>query len=227
MRSPLKVFLTIDTEVYPISSGWRDSALQKDIERDIYGIVPSGEFGLRYQIRLLNTCGLRAVFFVESLFASCPFVGIEPLRAIVSEIRNSGNDVQLHLHPEWTQYIPKLSHIPSVPMAGLKIDEQRELLRIGISNLRAAGAEPPCAFRAGDYAANLDTLKAASESGIVFDSSYDYCYCDSTCKLPPPPRGGCFSLNASQMYARYQFPISKIGHHTTGMHKSARRHSVN
>ena len=183
LRQPLKVFLTIDTEVYPVSLNWRESALQQDLQRDIYGIVASGEFGLRYQVKLLNTYGLRAVFFVESLFASCPLVGIEPLKAIVSEIRGSGHDVQLHLHPEWAPYIPALNHIRPVPIAELKIDEQRELFGVGMSNLRDAGAEIPCAYRAGDYAANLDTLKAASESGIVFDSSYNYCYLDSTCKL--------------------------------------------
>ena len=173
-RSPLKVFLTIDTEVYPISPGWKESALQQDIQRDIYGSVKSGEFGLRYQIRLLNSYGLNAVFFVEPLFASSPSVGMEPLSTIVSEIRNSGHDVQLHLHPEWTPYIPTLSHIRPVPMANLKRDEQLELFKAGISNLQAAGAGTPCAFRAGDFSANLDTLKAASEAGITFDSSYDY-----------------------------------------------------
>jgi hypothetical protein len=183
-RSPLKVFLTIDTEVYPLSPGWKESSLQQDIQRDIYGRAGSGESGLLYQIRLLNNYGLRGVFFVEPLFASSPFVGMEPLRTIVSEIQDSGHDVQLHLHPEWTPYIPALSHIEAVPMANLKGDEQLDLFRVGISNLQAVGAVTPCAFRAGDFSANLDTLKAALEAGITFDSSYTY---DSnargTCKL--------------------------------------------
>jgi hypothetical protein len=204
LRSPLKVFLTIDTEVYPISPDWREMALQKDVQRDIYGIVRAGEFGLRYQIRLLDSYGLRAVFFVESLFASCPFVGIEPLRAIVGEIQNSRHDVQMHLHPEWTPYIPVLSHIRPVPMAELERDEQRDLFRAGISNLRDAGADIPCAFRAGDYAANLDTLRAASDSGISFDSSYNYCYRDSTCTLP----GGRELLQPKRIAEVCEVPIS-------------------
>jgi hypothetical protein len=183
MRAPLRVFLTIDTEVYPISPNWKNSALKEDVQRDIYGITASGEYGLRYQLKFLTSLDLRAVCFVEALFASSPFVGTEPLRAIVDDIRSSGHDTQLHLHPEWTPHIPSLSHIPAVPMAELTAEHQRELFRVGVSNLRHAGAEAPCAFRAGDYAANLDTLKTASESGMIFDSSYNYCYRDSTCKI--------------------------------------------
>lgn len=205
LRSPLKVFLTIDTEVYPMYPDWRDSGLQKDIQRDIYGIAGLGEFGLRYQIKVLNRYGLRAVFFVESLFASSPFVGMKPLHEIVGEIQSSGHDVQLHLHPEWTAYIPALSHIPPVPMADLKRDQQRDLFRVGIANLRDAGAIIPCAFRAGDYAANLDTLKAASESGITFDSSYNYCYRGSACKLA----AGCGPLLQPERLADVcELPIS-------------------
>ncbi len=205
MREPMKVFLTIDTEVYPISPDWKDSALKNDIQRDIYGITPSGEFGLRYQIKLLDTFGLRATFFVESLFASSPFVGKEPLRVIVADIKRSGHDTQLHLHPEWTPHIPSLSHIPAVPMADLTADEQRELFRVGICNLRDAGAETPWAFRAGDYAANVDTLRAASEFGIVFDSSYNYCYRNSTCKIA---RGSGPLLQPYRVSGVCELPIS-------------------
>lgn len=205
MRSPLKVFLTVDTEVYPICPDWRESALQEDIKRDIYGVIGSGEFGLRYQIEVLNRYGLHAVFFVESLFASCPFVGTGPLRAMVREIQDSGHDVQLHLHPEWAAYIPTLSHISPIPIAQLEGREQRELFRVGIANLQEAGARSPCAFRAGDYAANLETLDAAFECGITFDSSYNYCYRDSTCKLAA--QGGPL-LQPHRLGQIYELPIS-------------------
>ena len=149
MRLPLKVFITVDTEVYPLSRDWRASGLQEDIQRDIYGIAGSSETGLRYQIKVLNGYGLRAVFFVESLFASCPAVGMEPLRAIVEEVQKSGHEVQLHLHPEWAPHIPGLDHIAGVPIANLKLEEQVELFQAGVSNLQAAGAPAPCAYRAG------------------------------------------------------------------------------
>ena len=79
--------------------------------------------------------------------------------------KNRGTIVQLHLHPEWAPHIPGLDHIAGVPIANLKLEEQVELFRAGVSNLQAAGAPAPCAYRAGDYAASLETLKAACGIG--------------------------------------------------------------
>src|SRR5207248_10513853 len=51
----------------------------------------------------------------------------------------------------------------------------------GLRNLAAAGAPAVTAFRAGDYAANLDTLDALREHGIAYDTSYNPCY---LCSFP-------------------------------------------
>jgi len=55
--------------------------------------------------------------------------------------------------------------------------------RVGVSDFHDTGAEAACTFSAGDHAANPDTMKAAAKCSIVFDLSYNYCSCDSTCKL--------------------------------------------
>lgn len=99
----LNVFLTIDTETYPKTPNWRETGLSEEIERDIYGATPQGEFGLRYQIEKLNAYGLKAVFFVEALFA-CE-VGLAPLRNIVETVQSGGHDVQLHIQPEWVAWM--------------------------------------------------------------------------------------------------------------------------
>ena len=77
----LNVLLTVDTEVYPLFPDWRSDQLKRDIQRDIYGETPQGEFGLKYQIELLKKWNLKAVFFVEGLFANA--VGLDPLRQMI------------------------------------------------------------------------------------------------------------------------------------------------
>src|SRR6266542_1373328 len=100
----LDVFLTVDTEISSYGSRWRGSVTTEDIERDIYGVTTGGQFGLPYQIERLNAHGLKAVFFVEALFAEVS--GREPLRDIVQMVQDGGQEVQLHLHTEWLPRMP-------------------------------------------------------------------------------------------------------------------------
>ncbi len=181
------VLITIDTEVYPIRSNWRKERLVNDIDRDIYGRVGTRELGLCYQLELLKSFGLRAVFFIESLFASSRHVGLGPLTEIVSLLKQYSQDVQLHLHPEW------VSEIPGTPVRdrgyllnSYSEDEQCKLIEVAAENLIKAGASPPSAFRAGDYAANACTLRALARLGFKYDTSYNVPYLSSTCHIAAP-----------------------------------------
>ena len=100
----LNVFITVDTEVVPRRGDLSRSAFLEDMRRDIYGVSREGEFGLRFQLDLLNEFGLKAVFFVESLFACA--MGLDLLRDIVDTIQEGGHEVQLHLHTEWLEKMP-------------------------------------------------------------------------------------------------------------------------
>ena len=180
----MNFLFTIDTEVYPIHPDWRSDALARDIDRDIYGKTARGEFGVAYQLEVFARHGVKAVFFVEGLQASCPDVGMGPLTKLVEQIQSGGHEVQLHLHPEW---VP-LSKGLSVPDRGYLLtsypqDEQQELIQTAAANLVRAGAPQPIAFRAGDYAANNDTLNALARLGFRYDTSYNYPYLGSTCGI--------------------------------------------
>jgi hypothetical protein len=175
----LKVLITVDTEVYPLVPDWRADTLERDIRRDIYGKTPKGDYGLAYQLEVLHKFGLKAVFFVESLFAGA--VGLAPLREMVGRIRDGGHEVQLHLHPEWLAWMGE----PPVPPDGRELinqysrDEQTQLIGLGLHHLKAAGANGASAFRAGDFAANADTLHALHQNGIRYDTSYNPCFANS------------------------------------------------
>lgn len=200
----LNVFLTVDTEVWPATPQWRESRLAHDIGRDIFGETSSGSFGLPYQIEQLNRYGLKASFFVESLFAGA--VGFEPLRRIVRAIQGGGHDVQLHLHTEW---LDKLADSPLPGRAGqhlkdFSLDEQSILISTGLANLRECGVDEVQAFRAGNYGANLDTLRALAQNGIFIDTSYNACYRSSSCGIETPD----LLLQPRRLAGVLEFPIS-------------------
>jgi hypothetical protein len=181
----MKVYLTIDTEVYPITPGWREAGLQFDIQRDVFGRVGDAEVGLRYQLGELRKYAIKAVFMVEALFASCPYVGLEPLQEIVDLILRDGHEVGLHIHPEWIPHIPEVAEvIPHVELLkDLDQDSQFRLIEMGQANLARCGVTKVQSFRGGDYSANLDTLRALARAGIGVDTSYNFPYLGKTCAI--------------------------------------------
>ena len=201
----LNVLLTIDTELWPRGE-LTEPSFAEAMARDIFGQTPKGEFGLRYQIDRLNALELRAVFFVEALFAS--MVGLDPLREIVQTIREGGHDIQLHVHPEWLAKKPDtllpgrigqhLTHFTS--------DEQRELIGRGVENLHACGVEEVNVFRAGSFGANVDTLDAVAANGITFDSSYNPTYFDDCCALATDP----LIQQPQQLQDVWEVPVSFV-----------------
>ncbi len=201
----LNVFITVDTEVWPLLSDWDMDGLARDVKRDIYAETPEGEYGLRYQMDMLNRFGLKGVFFVEPLFAEV--AGKEVLTKIISEIQSRGHEVQAHLHPEWLQWMK----VPVIPnprqfeyLKDFSEEEQTILLEKGIEILRACGSEPICAFRAGDFAANASTLRALANCGVAYDTSYNHCYLRCKCGLSEFPfRSQPFVVNQVQV-----FPVS-------------------
>jgi hypothetical protein len=179
----MKVFLTVDTETWPRNPDWLQSNLEADIERDIYGATCAGRFGIDYQMDILTAHGLKAVFFVESLFACA--VGLGPLRKIVAGIQKSGHEVQLHAHPEWLAWMPRplLAGRVGQYLKDFSFSEQVVLLREACGNLRGSGVPDVCAFRAGNYGADFNTLRALVSCHIHYDTSYNPCYLDSDCGL--------------------------------------------
>jgi hypothetical protein len=179
------VFLTIDTEFSPKDFHAGNGEIEALVARDVDGITRDGRFGIGFQMDRLEAHGLRAVFQVESLSASA--VGSEALRRVVGEIQSRGHEVQMHVHAEWLDAI-RSEDLP--PFRGRNLvsyteDEQTKILARGLANIRDAGARNVCAFRAGNYGANRDTLKAVARNGLSYDTSYNVCYLDPSWGSPP------------------------------------------
>jgi len=186
LRSPLDVLITVDTEVWPRRPGgtrWDGSDLGPHLRRDVYGDTAGEALGLPYQMDVLNAHGLKAVFLVEALFADA--VGLGPLREIIGLVQGGGHEVQLHIHPEWLAWTPEpvLPRRSEQNIAAFTEEEQVVLLARGLENLRQAGAADVRAFRAGNYGANFDTLRALARVGVPFDTSYNFCYLQADCGL--------------------------------------------
>lgn len=183
------LYITIDTEY---SSGHfanrGKEARKENFLRSIAGRTPDGEAGIFYQMDMLERHGLKAVFFVDPMAALV--WGVEAVADIVGPITARGHDVQLHVHCEWLAFAGAENPVPGRTGRDIKnftLDEQCTLLDYARGVLVAAGASPPVAFRAGNYGANDDTLRALSSIGMRFDSSHCPGIAESDCAISLGP----------------------------------------
>jgi len=150
----MDVFITVDVETYT-GDYWKD-------------VLGYGK-GLPYLLELLKKFDIGATFFVEAL--GCTRWGVKPLKNICSLIMAFGQDIQLHIHP-------KLALIKGVKTDGDRLwaydgATQTKFIETGLRILFDCGVTDVTAFRAGDLAANEDTLAAMENTGLFLSSNRD------------------------------------------------------
>ena len=170
-----RVFITIDTEYSSglyTGPGAVDRA--ENYARSIACITPEGRSGITHKLELLKRSGQKAVFFVDPMPALV--WGVAAIEDIVGPILEGGQDVQLHCHTEWLAIAGSANPLPSKAVGtnlfDFPFEEQCRVLDYARSTLMAAGAPAPVAFRAGNYGANDDTLRALAATGLHYDSSH-------------------------------------------------------
>lgn len=164
---PTRVFLTVDTELM-----WRHHAAGLDIDAIAERSLEPAGVGIGYQLDMLARHDLKATFFVDPMPAVA--YGLDPIKRVVEAILAAGQEVQLHLHPNWAAASDEdRTRHASFELIDFTLAEQRELIRAASDLLVAAGAPKPVAFRSGSYSASDDTLTALAELGFRYDSSHN------------------------------------------------------
>jgi len=170
-----RVLITIDTEY---SSGLvragGEAERAENFARSIACVGSDGDSGVPHTLRVLEETGQSAVFFVDPMPAL--LWGVAAIEDVVGPIIDAGQDVQLHLHTEWLSFAGANHPLPSHRMGRnlfeFPFEEQAALIDYARAQLIAAGAPSPVAFRAGNYGANDNTLRALRELGIAYDTSH-------------------------------------------------------
>ncbi len=163
-----RVFITIDTELM-----WRHHVAGLDAAEVVRRSLEPAGVGVGWQLAQLAAHGLKATFFVDPMPALV--YGLDPIKRIVGAILSAGQEVQLHLHPNWTGAHAGdkgASHGP-FELIDYSLAEQVRLIAGAAEMLVAAGAPDPIAFRSGSYSASDDTLAALAELGFAYDSSHN------------------------------------------------------
>jgi peptidoglycan/xylan/chitin deacetylase (PgdA/CDA1 family) len=136
---------------------------------------------------VLESEGLRGVFFIESLHALK--LGRHYLREMVETVRRRGHEVALHVHPEWLGWMDRhpLGGRNSQYLKDFAPGEQRWMIERAARELHACGGGESVAFRAGNFGASRTTLRVLAEAGVRFDSSYNVDFVGRTCDIDEKP----------------------------------------
>lgn len=162
------VFITIDTELM-----WRHHAGGLDADTIVSRSLEPAGVGIAWQLELLRRHGLKGTFFVDPMPAMV--YGLDWVKRIVGAVLEAGQEVQLHLHPNWTraQSGDGGTNYAAFELIDYDFKEQVDLIAAASDLLTSAGAPEPVAFRAGSYAASDDTLGALDALGFLYDSSHN------------------------------------------------------
>lgn len=187
-----RVQFTVDTEL-SLRLFQEGASAGENFDSSIAGRCRDGDFGIFYQMDRLEAAGLTGVFFVDPMPALVHGTGV--IAQIVEPVLRRGHEVQLHIHTEWLEFARHHAHahLRGRNIADFRLDDQIGLIEQARDLLMQAGAPSPTAFRAGNFGANDDTLRALAALGIRYDSSFNPAFLAGECAIALPPQTPPFS----------------------------------
>ncbi|MDY6853836.1 MAG: hypothetical protein SWO11_03875 [Thermodesulfobacteriota bacterium] len=151
--------------------------------------------GLQLMVKRLKESGYAATFFLNVY--EYKRYGEKPIMRIAKWLDDSGQDVQLHTHPQWA-YDKKRNL-----MHQYSLKEQTRIIRDGKELLEKWVGKRIIAHRAGAYGADQNTLEALIKNDIFYDSSLFFT--NSNCQINSLP----LKKNVLSMYGPlYEFPVT-------------------
>ena len=176
------VLITIDAEL----SSSREIAgmpVEQNLAQQYFGRVDTGGFGVTWLMDQMARRDIKGVFFVDPMAGMVH--GQSLVDRMIAPILANNHDVQIHIHTEW------LNRAKDSPVSGrtgrnigdFSLDDQVSLIGWARDALVRAGAPSPTAFRAGNFGANDDTLRALARLGLQWDSSYNADYAKGECRI--------------------------------------------
>lgn len=200
-----RALITIDTE---LSAGRhaRGMAMDENWRLSIAGETDSGAFGIHWLMDRMEERRLTGIFFVDPMPALV--AGREIVDRIVHPILTRGHEVQIHIHTEWLDWAKDspVEGRTGGQIGDFGLDDQVVLIEWARDALMAAGAPPPLAFRAGNYGANDDTLRALARLGLIWDSSYNADYAGRPCHITLPPG----TIDPVAVHGVFEAPVAGI-----------------
>lgn len=200
-----QVLITVDTEFSALLHQ-RGMDPRANLASSIWGQCAAGAFGIGWQMDQLEARGMKGVYFVDPMPAL--LYGEPLLSEIIAPIIQRGHEVQLHIHTEWLEWVKESPVEGRIgrDLADFSFEDQVILLGLAVDMIERAGAPCPSAFRAGNYGANDDSLRALAALGLVWDSSVNAPYLGGSCRISAHPD----DLGAKRREGIIELPVAGL-----------------
>jgi hypothetical protein len=204
-----QILITVDTELSALFHQ-RGAALEANFASSIHGECADGSFGIGWQMAQMEARGLKGVFFVDPLPSLV--YGEAWLADVVGPIVARGHEAQLHIHTEWLAWAKDspVEGRQGQNLADFCLEDQKVLLGLAIDMLMRAGAPRPIAFRAGNYGADDNSLRALAELNLMWDSSVNAPYLGGACRIEL----GADQVSAVERHGIIEIPVAGLNEPT-------------
>jgi hypothetical protein len=176
-RAKTEVCVTVDAEFSIAGALTFPDRYRPVSDPPVYGRIDGREHGLGFLLDCLRDHAIPATFFVESLNVS--YFGDAPMGRVVERLLAAGQDVQLHLHPEWLYFsdprwaetVATMMPRPNGSCAGRSAAELERFITLGMESFRRWGAPTPRALRTGSFHVDLAVYPAMRACGLALASN--------------------------------------------------------
>jgi hypothetical protein len=167
-----RVVITVDTE--PSIAGAYDNPGQylPLIHEPVWGEVGGRSEALGFLIRTLQQHSLEATFFTET--AHVRFFGADPMRNYAQKLKEAGQDVQLHIHPTWTNFEDgdlKYRHAYGDDCHLMDTGDLTRLISEGCDLIKDWTGIRPTSMRTGNFSTAMNVFEAMSAAGLKTSSN--------------------------------------------------------
>lgn len=170
----IDVSITIDTE-FSLGGTFRPGGGRPLADERVQCSVGGRAWGVPHLLEVFAAHGLKATFFVETLHVA--HFGEGPMGAVVQRLLAAGQDVQLHLHPQWLVFReqgwrerPRRSPVPD-NCEGRSEAELCDMIGAGMETFRRWGAPAPIALRTGGLRTDAAVYRAMAKMGLPLASN--------------------------------------------------------
>lgn len=170
--APTEVCISVDTEFSIAGHITFPDRYQPVGLRAVECPADGTEHGLGFMLDTLAAFGCRATFFVETLNES--WFGDAPMQGVVERLLGAGQDVQLHVHPEWLRLLPppgNESFAANGWCDGRSAEELHRVLSRAMEIFERWVGRKPDALRTGSLRTDLQVYRTSRELGIPLSSN--------------------------------------------------------
>ncbi|WP_165070690.1 heparinase II/III family protein [Desulfovibrio sp. ZJ200] len=167
-----RIAITVDVEAH------KPRALDKHVERLIWGRQHGREHGIGKMMDIADNCGVPLTFFLD--YPEAEAYG-EDLLDVGREIFRRGHDLEPHCHPEYLYTSLFGTDDPDAVRIGNATPAQASNMveYLADCHIRVTGSRP-LAHRSRGYELSTPYLDALQQAGIILDASYSL-----SCKRAP------------------------------------------